>query len=60
MKQYPNLDYLMAETLVKMHEQGKLEQFDFEKRTTPPPEHTGCITIENISAEVKCEAPKVA
>jgi hypothetical protein len=62
MREYPKLDYLMAETLVKLYEQGGLEEYDLETQRTPS--HTsqgGGITVENISPEVKaCEAPKAA
>ena len=27
LKRHPNIDRMMAETLLKLHEQGKLEQF---------------------------------
>ena len=36
MRAYPDCDYTMAETLFKMHEQGKLKDYDFAKVEPPP------------------------
>ena len=49
MQVYPQLDYLMAETLLQMSAQGKLQEY---VDAVPPPAHTsqrveGAITVEN-------------
>ena len=36
LKQYPDCDRMMAETITKMHEQGKLEEFLPALREPPP------------------------
>jgi hypothetical protein len=62
LREYPNLDYLMAETLVTLHEQGALEQYEWDdsKRVEIVGTPTGGgIIIENLSPQVKaCEARK--
>jgi hypothetical protein len=61
LREYRNLDYLMAETLVTLHEQGTLERYDWDDSKleivgTPT---GGGIIIENLSPQVKaCEARK--
>jgi hypothetical protein len=58
MREHPNLDFLMAETLVKLHEQGKLAKYEFLEACPELPTGGG-ITIENLPSDVKaCEAPK--
>ena len=36
LKRHPNIDRMMAETLMKLHEQGKLEQFHARLDEKPP------------------------
>lgn len=36
MRAYPDCDYTMAETLFKMHEQGKLKDYDFDAKALAP------------------------
>ena len=51
------LDHMMAETLVKMYEQGKLNKYmeaDYKPKE-PPQQLSGSITIENISHEGKSQ-----
>ena len=49
-RMHPHLDRMMCETLLKLHEQGKLEKFVPQLDETPPqPQHCllrGGITIE--------------
>lgn len=60
LREYPNLDYLMAETLVTLHEQGTLERYEWDDRGEIVETPTGGgIIIENLSPKVKaCEARK--
>jgi hypothetical protein len=62
LREYPHLDYLMAETLVALHEQGMLERYEWNdsKRVEIVETPTGGgIIIENLSPKVKpCEAHK--
>ena len=37
LKRHPNIDRMMAETLLKLHEQGKLEQFQERLDEKPAP-----------------------
>ena len=37
LKRHPNIDRMMAETLMKLHEQGKLEQFHARLDEKPAP-----------------------
>ena len=54
MSQYPDVDKMMAETIVMMHEQGKLSQFINQDTKQEEAPTTG--KIEVVSPE-KNEAP---
>jgi hypothetical protein len=62
LREYRNLDYLMAETLVTLHEQGTLERYEWDDSKQVEMVETptgGGIIIENLSPKVKaCEARK--
>ena len=56
---YKDVDYTMAETLFKMHEQGKLNDYDFGACEPTAPSEPGKIHIaQNISELpiIECEA----
>ena len=58
MAKYPDCDYTMAETLFKMHEQGKLNAYDFAPpKATSPSEEPGKIYV--VSAENKSGLPSI-
>ena len=63
MRAYPDCDYTMAETLFKMHEQGKLKDYDFDaKAGVKPPPLEGKIYVASTENEksalpsIICEA----
>ena len=49
-RRHPNLDRLMCETLLKLHEQGKLTNFlpKLDEKPTPPDD---CILRDAITIE---------
>ena len=49
---YPNLDHMMAETILKLHEAGRLEEFIDEN--TPIPSVTHTVQTGVVVAEEKC------
>lgn len=46
---YPNIDRMMAETLLKLHEQGKLEQFQ-SRLDEKPLQHAECV-VQGVTVE---------
>jgi len=58
MREFPHLDRMMCETLVKAYENGTLDKYDFDAVAPPFPKHcllTGNITVcddaKNIADE---------
>ena len=55
LRRHPNLDRMMAETLLKLHEQGKLEQFQARLDEEKPAQLEDCvvrgITVESRASE---------
>ena len=49
-KRHPNLDRMMCETLLKLHEQGKLTQF-ISKLEEEPPAQPECVLKDGITIE---------
>ena len=51
-RRHPNLDRMMCETLLKLHEQGKLDKYAPRLDEKPPPPDEcilrDAITVENI------------
>ena len=47
---YPNIDRMMAETLLKLHEQGKLEQFQSRLDEKP-------LLAESVIHGITVESP---
>ena len=51
-RRHPNLDRMMCETLLKLHEQGKLDKYvpRLDEKSPPPDECIlrDAITVENI------------
>jgi hypothetical protein len=63
MAKYPDCDYTMAETLFKMHEQGKLKDYDFATPKACTPSEPGKIYVvsqENKLSAEKSELPSIA
>lgn len=66
LKEYPGFDRLMAETVLKLHDQNKLKQFtdalareDEDVDWTPDPggvpnSEPGCITISDPAPAITC------
>ena len=50
LKRHPNIDRMMAETLLELHEQGKLEQFQARLDEKPAPLHD-CVVRDGITVE---------
>ena len=50
LKRHPNIDRMMAETLLKLHEQGKLEQFQ-ERLDEKPAPLQDCVVRDGITVE---------
>lgn len=49
MRLYPDIDHLMAETIFKMHDQGKLAKFlSEEPKFEPAPEN---LVLKTVSVE---------
>ena len=57
MREYPHLDQLMAETLVKAYEQGTLESYSFEEGNilsyTPSQTNDNCIINDEKNNDSK-------
>ena len=49
LKRHPNIDRMMAETLLKLHEQGKLEQFR-ARLDEKPLQQAECV-VQGITVE---------
>ena len=54
LKRYPNIDRMMAETLMKLHEQGKLEQFHARLDEKPPTALRDCV-VQGVTVESPAE-----
>ena len=50
LKRHPNIDRMMAETLLKLHEQGKLEQFQ-ARLDEKPAALQDCVVRGGIAVE---------
>ena len=55
---YPDCDRMMAETIVKMHEQGKLQEYIPTLSEEPPPKNEGGL-IEVHLAEEKSKVKSI-
>jgi len=55
MRNFPDCDYTMAETLFKMHEQGKLKNYDFDAKALAPSEPGKIYVIEAENREAAAE-----
>ena len=54
MREFPHLDRMMCETLVKAYENGTLDKYEFDSTPLPVPQHpvlTGNITVSKNIAE---------
>ena len=57
-RRHPNLDRMMCETLLKLHEQGKLDKYAPRLDEKPPPPDE-CILRDAITVENKISPPTV-
>jgi len=48
---YPDCDRMMAETIVKMHEEGKLASYVKQLSEPPPPKNEGGLIEVNLPEE---------
>ena len=53
LKRYPNIDRMIAETLLKLHEQGKLDQFQ-SRLDEKPLQQAECV-VQGVTVESPSE-----
>ena len=56
MREYPHLDRMMCETLVKAYENGTLDKYNFDSQPPPIPQHPllkGYITVSNQTKNIE-------
>jgi len=60
MREYPHLDRMMCETLVKAYENGTLDKYNFDSEAPPIPQHPllkGNIVVSDESKNIEVYKP---